>query len=66
MDTPQTMTEHTNHPVSEATLERIRRFRLIDDLFMRVCFQDNIECTELVWRIIRDKPDLQVKSVRNC
>ena len=32
MDTPQTMTEHTNHPISPATLERIRRFRLIDDL----------------------------------
>ena len=27
------------------TLERIRAFRLIDDDFMQVCFQENIPCT---------------------
>ena len=57
------MTTDANHPVSAATLERIRRFRLIDDVFMRVCFQDNIECTQLVLRIILEKPDLLVQSV---
>ena len=57
------MTTDANRPVSAATLERIRRFRLIDDVFMRVCFQDNIECTQLVLRIILDKPDLRVQSV---
>ncbi len=57
------MTTDAKSPVSEVTLRRIRRFRLIDDVFMRVCFQDNIECTQLVLRIILDKPDLQVQSV---
>ena len=43
----------TNEKPSRAkTLERIRAFRLIDDDFMQVCFQENIPCTELVLRII--------------
>ena len=55
----------TNDKASRAkTLERIRAFRLIDDDFMQVCFQENIPCTELVLRIIMGKPDLKVLSVR--
>ena len=50
--------------VSAKTLERIRALRLIDDEFMQVCFDRNIPCTELVLRIIMDKPDLRVLSVR--
>ena len=45
-------------------LQRIRGFRLIDDDFMNACFDDNIEGTELILRIIMDKPDLSVKSVK--
>lgn len=45
-------------------LQRIRGFRLIDDDFMNACFDDNIEGTELVLRIILGKPDLSVKSVK--
>ena len=44
-------------------LQRIRGFRLIDDDFMNACFDNNIEGTELILRIILNKPDLQVKSV---
>lgn len=44
-------------------LERIKRFRLIDDEFMSVCFKDNIECTELVVRIILDRKDIRVNEV---
>ena len=44
-------------------LERIKRFRLIDDEFMSVCFKDNIECTELVVRIVLDRKDIRVKEV---
>ena len=44
-------------------LQRIRGFRLIDDDFMNACFEGNIEGTELVLRIILNKPDLSVKSV---
>ena len=50
--------------ISAKTLERIRAFRLMDDDFMQVCFNDNIPCVELVLRIIMDKPDLRVLSVR--
>ena len=45
-------------------LQRIRGFRLIDDDFMNACFDDNIEGTELILRIILGKPDLSVKSVK--
>ena len=45
-------------------LQRIRGFRLIDDDFMNVCFDNNIEGTELILRIILNKPDLSVKQVR--
>ena len=44
-------------------LQRIRGFRLIDDDFMNACFDNNIEGTELILRIILNKPDLTVKSV---
>ena len=45
-------------------LQRIRGFRLIDDDFMNACFDDNIECTELILRIILKKPDISVKKVK--
>ncbi|MBR1930072.1 MAG: PD-(D/E)XK nuclease family transposase [Lachnospiraceae bacterium] len=45
-------------------LQRLRGFRLIDDDFMNACFDDNIEGTELILRIILNKPNLSVKSVK--
>ena len=45
-------------------LQRIRGFRLIDDDFMNVCFDENIEGTELILRIILNRPDLSVRSVK--
>lgn len=45
-------------------LQRIKGMRLMDDEFMTKCFEDNVECTELVLRIIMDKDDLIVKSAR--
>ncbi len=44
-------------------LQRIRGFRLIDDDFMNACFDGNIEGTELILRIILNKPDIEVKRV---
>lgn len=41
-------------------LEKLKAFRLMDDDFMTKCFEDNIECVELLLRIILNKPDLQV------
>ena len=48
----------------EEDLQRIRGFRLIDDDFMNACFDNNIEDTELILRIILNRPDISVKSVR--
>ncbi len=50
-------------PVRPEIMRWIQRLRLIDDYFMQVCFQDCIECVELVLRIILDKPDLVVQRV---
>ena len=48
----------------EKILEKIQQFCLLDDDFMTKCFEDNIECTELVLRIIMDKADLKVTEAR--
>ena len=48
----------------EKILKKIQEFCLLDDDFMTKCFEDNIECTELVLRIIMDKADLKVREAR--
>ena len=45
-------------------LQRIRGFRLIDDDFMNACFDNNIEDTEFILRIILNRQDITVQSVR--
>ena len=45
-------------------LQRIRGFRLLDDDFMTKCFEENIEATELVLRIVLDKPDVKVEKIQ--
>ena len=44
-------------------LQRLRGFRLMDDDFMSKCFEENIECTELVLHIVLGRNDLKVKKV---
>ncbi len=48
---------------SESDLDYIRNFRLMDDDFMAKFFEENLECTEFVLRIIMNNPDLEVHSV---
>lgn len=48
----------------QSMLQRIRDFRLLDDDFMTKCFEENIEATELVLRIILNKPDIKVKKIQ--
>ena len=57
-------TENDQEAQLKANLERIRALRFIDDEFMNVCFDDYIEGTQLMLRIILNKPDLIVTSVR--
>lgn len=52
-----------NHQFREEDLERLRKFRLMDDDFMSKCFEDNIECTELVIRIVLNREDLKIEQV---
>lgn len=47
----------------EKLLEKIQDFRLLDDNFMSRIFDGNVECTELILRIILDKPELKVNEV---
>ena len=52
-------------PTSDAQLrERIQRMCLIEDAFMRACFQEHPECAQAVLRIIMGIPNLQVHGVR--
>ena len=47
----------------EKYLEKIQKFRLLDDNFMTKCFENNIEATEFILKIILNF-DLKVKSVK--
>ena len=44
-------------------LQKIKEFRLFDDDFMSRVFDNNIECTELILRIILNNQDIKVKKV---
>ncbi len=44
-------------------LERIQKLNLLEDNFMTKCFEENVEATELVLRIILSKPDIKVNSI---
>jgi len=50
--------QNTTKNTKDKILEKIQQFCLFDDDFMTKCFEDNLECTELVLRIIMDKADL--------
>ena len=47
----------------EKDLERLQRFCLMDDDFISKCFEDNLECTELVVHIVLNRDDLKIQQV---
>lgn len=47
----------------QRALHIIKRWRLMDDAFMKRCLKDNIPAVECILRIIMEKPDLQVTTV---
>ena len=49
---------------TQRNLERIKRLRLMDDDFFRVCFKDDKEGAQFILRIILDKQDLVVTNMR--
>ena len=48
----------------EEMVQKIKEFCLMDDTFMSRVFDENIECTELILRIILDMPELKVRQVK--
>lgn len=62
---PKTFTiPDSTDPHHMADLLRIKNFRLLDDDFFTKCFEGDTKCIELILRIILNKPDLNVVSVR--
>ena len=49
---------------NEEKFAALQELTLMDDFFMRLFFQDNIPCTERMLRVILNKPDLRVESVK--
>ncbi len=49
----------------EKRLEKIKGYCLMDDIYMSKFFEDNIECTQLVLRILLERDDLIVKKVKS-
>lgn len=45
-------------------LQRLKNFRLIDDDFFNKCFEENIDCIQLILQIVLNMPDLKVLDVR--
>ena len=56
-----TTPKETRH---QRALAIIKRWRLLDDEFMKRCLKDNIPAVECILRIIMEKPKLQVKTVQ--
>lgn len=45
-------------------LDKLQEMRLLDDSLMTKFFEEELQCTEFVLRIILDKPDLMVKEAK--
>lgn len=58
------MSEIGKEKQHQEDLQRLRGLRLIDDDFMNACFDGYTDGAELLLRIILNKPDLRVKSVK--
>ena len=54
---------NTNIFIDEETAEQIKEYRLIDDIFFNVFFDENKEDVQFILRIILDKKDLIVTEV---
>ena len=48
----------------EEKLAELQKLTLMDDFYMRLFFRDNIPCVQRMLRVILDKPELLVESVK--
>ena len=58
------ITEAEKEKQHQEDLQRLRGLRLIDDDFMNACFDGYTDGAQLLLRIILNKPDIRVKSVK--
>ena len=58
------LTEAEKEKQHQEDLQRLRGLCLIDDDFMNVCFDGYTDGAQLLLRIILNKPDIRVKSVK--
>ena len=58
------VSQNRDEEFRKRNLERIKRLRLMDDDFFRVCFKDDKEGAQFILRIILDKKDLVVTNMR--
>ncbi len=58
------MIDNEAFSISPEMLRRIEAFTLFDDTFMTVVFDDNLETTEVLLRIILNRDDITVTKVR--
>ena len=59
-----TLTSNADAEIVINELMQSNVYCLMDDILFALCFQDNIECTQLVLRTILDMPELIVKSAK--
>lgn len=57
------MQENRKNKMMEESLKMLAGFRLLDDDFMTVVFDRNIEATELILNIILNRKDMKVLEV---
>lgn len=55
---------YTTERTHQQDLERLKLFRYMDDDFMTACLADNFEGIELILKIVLNRADIKIKSVR--
>lgn len=55
---------NTTERTHQQDLERLKLFRYMDDDFMTACLADNFEGIELILKIVLNRADIKIKSVR--
>ncbi|MGN0266111.1 MAG: PD-(D/E)XK nuclease family transposase [Lachnospiraceae bacterium] len=57
--------QKTAEQIRQEKIEKLQSFCLFDDTYMTRFFDENIPCTELVLRILMNKPDLKVEKTKS-
>ena len=55
---------NTTEQIHQEDLERLKSLRYMDDDFMTICLADNFEGVDLILRIVLERGDIKIKSVR--